>query len=58
VALGTTGKPKGVITTHRGSFLGAVSNAFEAGLGPTSVYAALLPYFHACGWTFVSPTRS
>lgn len=51
---GTTGKPKGVLTTHRGAYLAAISNAFEAGLGADSVYLWVLPAFHACGWTFVS----
>ncbi|PWN41955.1 acetyl-CoA synthetase-like protein [Ceraceosorus guamensis] len=49
---GTTGRPKGVLTTHRGAYLAAISNAFEAGLGAESVYLWVLPAFHACGWTF------
>ncbi|KAF9230299.1 hypothetical protein BU15DRAFT_69312, partial [Melanogaster broomeanus] len=40
---GTTGRPKGVITTLRGSYLAAVGNASEA---------QVLPMFHAAGWTF------
>ncbi|CAO1631326.1 unnamed protein product [Sympodiomycopsis kandeliae] len=49
---GTTGKPKGVLTTHRGSYLAAVANAVEASIGYDSVYLWVLPAFHACGWTF------
>lgn len=49
---GTTGKPKGVLTTHRGSYLAAMANAVEAGIGYDSVYLWVLPAFHACGWTF------
>ncbi|KIJ68289.1 hypothetical protein HYDPIDRAFT_173052 [Hydnomerulius pinastri MD-312] len=40
---GTTGRPKGVLTTLRGSYLGAVGNAVEG---------QVLPMFHAAGWTF------
>lgn len=49
---GTTGKPKGVLTTHRGSYLAAMANAVEASIGYDSVYLWVLPAFHACGWTF------
>jgi acyl-CoA synthetase (AMP-forming)/AMP-acid ligase II len=49
---GTTGNPKGVITTHRSSYLAAVANAFEAQIDRDSVYLWLLPAFHAAGWTF------
>lgn len=49
---GTTGRPKGVITTHRGSYLAAIANAIEASLTPDSTYLWVLPIFHACGWCF------
>ncbi|PWY97275.1 acetyl-CoA synthetase-like protein, partial [Testicularia cyperi] len=49
---GTTGRPKGVITSHRGSYLAAIANAFEANITTDSVYLWVLPMFHACGWTF------
>lgn len=49
---GTTGKPKGVLTSHRGSYLAAVSNAFESQLAADSVYLWVLPAFHAAGWTY------
>ena len=48
---GTTGRPKGVITTHRGSYLAALANAFESQLD-SCVYLWVLPAFHAAGWTF------
>lgn len=51
-AKGTTGRPKGVLTSHRGSYLAAVANAFEAQLTGDSVYLWVLPAFHAAGWTF------
>ncbi|RPD66601.1 AMP-dependent synthetase and ligase [Lentinus tigrinus ALCF2SS1-6] len=49
---GTTGRPKGVITTLRGSYLAAVANAYETGMNRDSTYLWILPMFHAGGWTF------
>lgn len=49
---GTTGRPKGVLTNHRGAYLSAVANAFEAHITQDSVYLWVLPMFHACGWTY------
>lgn len=49
---GTTGRPKGVLTNHRGAYLSAVANAFEASITQDSVYLWVLPMFHACGWTY------
>lgn len=49
---GTTGRPKGVLTTHRGSYLAAVANAFESQIDSNSVYLWVLPAFHAAGWTY------
>ncbi|PWN31260.1 acetyl-CoA synthetase-like protein [Meira miltonrushii] len=49
---GTTGRPKGVLTSHRGSYLAACANAFEFQLTSDSVYLWVLPAFHAAGWTF------
>ncbi|KAG8905434.1 hypothetical protein FRB99_008980 [Tulasnella sp. 403] len=49
---GTTGRPKGVMSTCRGSYLAAVANAFETKLDRTSTYLWLLPMFHASGWTY------
>ena len=47
---GTTGKPKGVICTHRGAYLNALSVALELRMGPDSVYLWTLPMFHCNGW--------
>ncbi|KAF8640479.1 hypothetical protein AX17_000142 [Amanita inopinata Kibby_2008] len=49
---GTTGQPKGVITTLRGSYLAAIANAHECQLNYSSTYLWILPMFHAAGWTF------
>ncbi|KAL4244846.1 hypothetical protein ABKN59_001560 [Abortiporus biennis] len=49
---GTTGRPKGVITTLRGSYLAAIANAYETRMDLNSVYLWILPMFHACGWTY------
>jgi fatty-acyl-CoA synthase len=48
---GTTGKPKGVVYTHRGAYLNAVSVALEFELGPTSCLLWTLPMFHCNGWS-------
>ncbi|KAF9480080.1 acetyl-CoA synthetase-like protein [Pholiota conissans] len=49
---GTTGRPKGVLTTLRGTYLACIANAYEAQLNRTSTYLWILPMFHAAGWTF------
>ncbi|KAJ7783570.1 hypothetical protein DFH07DRAFT_788263 [Mycena maculata] len=49
---GTTGRPKGVVTTLRGSYLAAVANAYESRIHVDSTYLWILPMFHAGGWTF------
>ncbi|KAF9044854.1 AMP-dependent synthetase and ligase [Hymenopellis radicata] len=49
---GTTGRPKGVLTTLRGTYLAAISNAFEGRINKDSVYLWILPMFHAGGWTY------
>ncbi|KAJ6627120.1 AMP-dependent synthetase and ligase [Mycena sp. CBHHK59/15] len=49
---GTTGRPKGVVTTLRGSYLAAVANAFESRIHFESTYLWILPMFHAGGWTY------
>jgi len=49
---GTTGRPKGVMYTHRGAYLNALAMAIEHGLTSASTYLWTLPMFHCNGWTF------
>ena len=48
---GTTGRPKGVVYTHRGAYLNAVSVALEFGLSAASWQLWTLPMFHCNGWS-------
>ena len=48
---GTTGRPKGVIYTHRGAYLNAVSVALEFELTASSWHLWTLPMFHCNGWS-------
>jgi len=49
---GTTGRPKGVMTTHRGAFLHSLGVIAEAGLSARSSYLWTLPMFHCNGWAY------
>ncbi|MCP4380312.1 MAG: AMP-binding protein [Hyphomicrobiales bacterium] len=49
---GTTGDPKGVVTSHRGAYLNAVSNAVTWTMPNFAVYLWTLPMFHCSGWCF------
>ena len=47
---GTTGKPKGVMFSHRGAYLNALGNIIELGLTSASIVLWTLPMFHCNGW--------
>ena len=49
---GTTGKPKGVMFTHRGAMLDAMADCLQHGLSRESVFLWALPMFHCNGWCF------
>jgi acyl-CoA synthetase (AMP-forming)/AMP-acid ligase II len=47
---GTTGKPKGVIYTHRGAYLNSYAQIIHSRHDENSVYLWTLPMFHCNGW--------
>ncbi|WP_037079440.1 acyl--CoA ligase family protein [Pseudonocardia spinosispora] len=47
---GTTGRPKGVMYTHRGAHLNSLSEIVHSAHSPDSVYLWTLPMFHCNGW--------
>jgi fatty-acyl-CoA synthase len=47
---GTTGRPKGVMYTHRGAHLNSLSEIVHSAHTPDSVYLWTLPMFHCNGW--------
>ena len=49
---GTTNKPKGVVTHHRGAYLNAVSNQLAWNMKKSPTYLWTLPMFHCNGWCF------
>lgn len=47
---GTTGRPKGVMYTHRGAYLNALGVARHIGYDRATRYLWTLPMFHCNGW--------
>jgi len=47
---GTTGRPKGVVYSHRGAYLSAVSTIVSWGVPKRASYLWTLPLFHCNGW--------
>lgn len=53
---GTTGRPKGVVYHHRGTFLEAMGNIAAWAMPMHPVYLWTLPLFHCNGWAFAWST--
>ncbi|NNE88617.1 MAG: AMP-binding protein [Silicimonas sp.] len=49
---GTTGRPKGVVYSHRGAWTNAVNNVITWEMPHFPVYLWTLPLFHCNGWCF------
>lgn len=49
---GTTGDPKGVVPSHRGTYLMSLLQMTDWALPRSPVYLWTLPMFHANGWCF------
>jgi fatty-acyl-CoA synthase len=47
---GTTGRPKGVLYSHRGAYLNALGEILEYKIHSRSKYLWTLPMFHCNGW--------
>ncbi|MFM9377918.1 AMP-binding protein [Gordonia sp. VNK21] len=47
---GTTGKPKGVMYTHRGAYLNSLGEVIHNGFDRDTRYLWTLPMFHCNGW--------
>jgi fatty-acyl-CoA synthase len=49
---GTTGRPKGVMYSHRGAWVNAMGEVVETGMNFETKYLWTLPMFHCNGWCF------
>ena len=49
---GTTGQPKGVMYTYRGTYLNALGEVITTSMTNDTVYLWTLPMFHCNGWCF------
>ncbi len=47
---GTTGRPKGVVYSHRGAYLHTLGLSLDWGLGRDTVYLTIVPLFHCNNW--------
>jgi fatty-acyl-CoA synthase len=47
---GTTGRPKGVVYSHRGAFLNSLGNVLSLSFSVDTVYLWVVPMFHCNGW--------
>ena len=47
---GTTGNPKGVVYTHRSTFLHSFAAAYLLGIGERDRILPIVPMFHANAW--------
>ncbi|AHC27070.1 MULTISPECIES: AMP-binding protein [Mycobacteriaceae] len=47
---GTTGRPKGVMYSHRGAYLSALGGIHHSGFTQSTKYLWTLPMFHCNGW--------
>ncbi|KAL4577822.1 hypothetical protein LXL04_013936 [Taraxacum kok-saghyz] len=50
---GTTSSPKGVVHSHRGTFIASLDSLLEWGVPKQPVCLWTLPMFHANGWSYV-----